>query len=69
MTPLKSYIADCMVGKRFRFKCDCLLNIDVVGVVKGWNINNGEILWNILTDDKKVIRIGENHPNMYIEEL
>ena len=69
MTPIKSYIADGLVGKRYHFKCDCLLNIDVIGTVKSWETHQGEIIWSIHTDEGKVIRIGENHPNMNIEEI
>ena len=69
MTPIKSYIADSLVGKRLHFKCNCLLNIDVVGVVKSWSIYQNEIIWEVLTDSGKFIKIGENHPNMFIEKL
>ncbi len=69
MTPIKSYMADCLVGKKLHFKCNCLLNIDVVGIVKGWSMYHGEIVWDVYTDGGKFIRIGENHPNMNIEEV
>ena len=69
MTPIKSYMADSLVGKRLHFRCDCVLNIDMVGVVKGWSLYQGEIIWDVFTDSGKFIRIGENHPNMYIDEL
>ena len=69
MTPIKSYIAERFVGKTFHFKCDCLLNIDIVGVVKGWSLYQGEIIFEVYTDTGKLIKIGENHPNMQIEEL
>lgn len=69
MTPIKTYIADTLVGKRLHFKCDCLLNIDIVGIVKGWSLYQGEIIWDVYTDSGKIIKIGENHPNMFIDEL
>ena len=69
MIPLKSYVADSLVGKQIHFKCDCVMDIDVVGEVRGWSIYNDEILWDIYTDSGKYIKIGENHPNMMIEEL
>lgn len=69
MTPIKSYIAEGLVGKRLHFKCDCLLHIDIVGVVKGWSEYSGEIIWEVLTEEGKMIKIGMNHPNMFIEEL
>lgn len=69
MTPIKTYIADSLVGKRFHFKCDCLMGIDVTGVVKGWNVYQGEIIWDVYTDSGKFIRIGMNHPNMEVEKI
>jgi hypothetical protein len=45
------------------------MNIDVIGTVKGWSLYNGEIVWDVYTDKGKFIRIGENHPNMNIEEV
>ncbi len=69
MTPIKTYIANSIVGKKVHFKCDCLLNIDLIGVVKDWELNQNEIIWDVLTESGKVIRIGENHPNMNIEVL
>ena len=69
MTPIKSYMADSLVGKRFHFTCDCVMNIDVVGTVKGWSLYQGEIIWDVYTTTGKFIRIGENHPNMNIEEV
>lgn len=69
MTPIKSYLANTLVGKRVHFQCDCVLNIDVIGSIKGWSLNQGEILWEVVTDEGKMIKIGENHPNMNIEIL
>ncbi len=69
MIPIKSYMADSIVGKKLHFRCDCVLNIDIVGIVKGWSMYHGEIVWDVYTDGGKFIRIGENHPNMNIEEV
>lgn len=69
MTPIKSYMADSLVGKHLHFRCDCVMNIDVIGTVKGWSVYQGEIVWDIYTDNGKVISIGENHPNMFIEDV
>ena len=69
MTPIKTYMADTLVGKRLHFKCECLLNIDVVGIEKSWSLYQGEIIWDVYTDSGKLIKIGENHPNMFIDEL
>lgn len=45
------------------------MNIDVTGVVKSWSLYQNEIIWEIYTDNGKIIKIGENHPNMNIEVL
>ena len=64
-TPLKKYLAKLLIGKTFRFTCDCLIPIDVVGVVKDFEISNNEIIF-IVDVNGKYIKIGENHPNMTI---
>ena len=69
MKTLKSYIGDILVGKKVHFCCNCVMNIDVVGVVKGWKITSNEIIWEVEVDNEKTIKIGENHPNMNIEVL
>lgn len=69
MTPIKSYLAESLVGKKVHFQCDCVLNIDIIGIIKGWGMNQNEILWDVLIDNGKLIKIGENHPNMNIEVL
>lgn len=69
MVQIKSYLAETLVGKRVHFQCDCILKIDVIGSIKGWSLHNDEILWDVLTDNGKIIKIGENHPNMNIEVL
>lgn len=69
MTPIKTHIANSLVGQKVHFKCDCLLNIDLVGVVKDWELHQNEIIWDVMTDSGKLIKIGENHPNMNIEIL
>jgi len=69
MIPIKSYIANLLVGKRVHFQCNCVLKIDVIGSVKGWSLNQNEILWDVMTDEGRIIKIGENHPNMNIEVL
>ena len=68
MIPLKSHIADSLVGKRLHFKCDCLFNIEEIGTINSYEIVDGEIIWKVGTDKGRIISIGENHPNMNVEE-
>jgi hypothetical protein len=42
--------------------------MDFFGYIKDYEISNNEIIF--LIDNKgKIVKIGENHPNMYIEIL
>lgn len=68
MSPIKTYIANTIKGKTVHFRCDCVLGIDVTGTVIDWELYQNEIIWSVKTPDR-VIRIGENHPNMKIEVL
>ena len=63
----KEYIARQLIGKTLHFKCDCLLlALDHDGLVKDFEIVDGEIVWRVLINDK-LISIGENHPKLFIE--
>lgn len=68
MEPIKQYIAKQFVGNIYRFTCDCLLKLDVTGKVLDYEINNGEIIFHVDVD-KKIVKIGINHPNLTIKEL
>lgn len=67
MIEFKKYIAEQMIGKRLHFKCDCLFPLDHDGIIYKYEINNNEIIF-IVNIDGKPIKIGENHPNLYIEK-
>lgn len=66
MTPIKTYIAQLFLNNKYRFKCDCLIPIDVVGVVKDFEISHSEIILYVLVDSK-IIHIGLNSPSLHIE--
>ena len=63
----KEYIAKQLIGKRLHFICECMMRIDVRGVVVGYEISHNEILF-LVDVNGKIIKIGENHPNMTIKE-
>lgn len=65
---LKDYIGKMMIGKRFRFLCNCIISMDVTGTIKDYEISSNEIIFFVDTG-KKVIKIGENHPNLKIIKL
>lgn len=65
MTGFKDYIAKEFVGRKLHFKCDCLFRLDHTGIIKGYEINNNEIIF-IVDVEGKMIKIGENHPNLQV---
>lgn len=67
MESFKKYIAHEFVGKKLHFKCDCLLKLNHIGVIVDFEMVANEIVF-IVDVDGKIIRIGENHPNLYVEE-
>jgi hypothetical protein len=67
MIEFKKYIAEQIIGKTLHFKCDCLFPLDHVGIIYDYEIKNNEIIF-IVNVDGKPIKIGENHPNLYIEK-
>lgn len=68
MIEFKQYIGEKLIGEKLRFKCNCLLPIDIIGEVVDFELNNNEIIW-VISSNGKIYKFGENHPNMYIEKL
>ena len=68
MISFNKYIGSHLVGKKLHFKCDCTFKLDHIGVFKDFEIINNEILF-LVDIQGKIIKIGENHPNLEIEEL
>lgn len=68
MNNFKEYIAKQMVGKRLHFVCSCALPFDIIGVIKGFEISSNEIIFDVEVGDK-IMKIGENHPKLVVEEL
>lgn len=68
MISFKDYIAKEFIGRRVHFKCDCLFPLDHVGMIKDYEINNNEIVF-IVDVGGKIIKIGENHPNLQVNTL
>lgn len=64
----KDYLATQILNKKLRFVCDCLIPLNHEGVVVDYEINNNEIIF-IVDIGGKVIKIGENHPNLQVFEL
>lgn len=68
MTNFKDYIAQQLIGKKFHFKCNCLFPLDHVGTIKDYEINQNEIIY-IVEVNGKIIKIGENHPNLLVKAM
>lgn len=68
MQPIKDYIASLFSNKTIHVKCNCLLPIDVTGIVVDYEIIGNEIVL-CISKDSKIIRIGLNTPSLQIEEL
>ena len=65
MIGFKDYIAKEFIGRKLYFKCDCLFRLDHVGIIKDYEIINNEIVF-IVDINGKIIKIGENHPNLQV---
>ena len=68
MEDIKTYIAKQFVGGTYHFKCDCLMALDITGTVLDYTIEPHEIILHIGVD-KKIVKLGLNHPNLTIKEL
>lgn len=69
MISVKEYIAKQFINKQIHVKCDCLLPIDVSGVVCDYEIVGNEIVLYIKMTNNKIIHIGLNTPSLQIEDL
>lgn len=68
MIEFKKHIASKLIGDKLHFKCDCILPLDHVGVIKDYEIVANEIVF-IVDINGRLIKIGENHPNLLINML
>jgi hypothetical protein len=68
MVNYKQWIANQLRGKKVRFKCDCLVQMDITGTVVDADASKSEIVYTISTDGR-FVKIGENTPKLQIEIL
>ena len=54
-----------LMGKKWRFKCDCTFKINIIGVVRGWEQVGSEFIYKVDTGTK-VIRLGSNHGGLKV---
>ena len=65
---LNDYLASSLIGKKVRFTCDCIMNLNITGRVKDYTLAGSEILW-IVDTGSKIVKVGSNTPNLQIEIL
>ena len=68
MLPIKEYIAKQFINNTYHFTCNCVIPIDVIGIVKDYTITNNEIILLVIANDK-TIRIGLNAASLQIEPI
>lgn len=72
LTSLKDYCGHLFLGKRLHFTCNCLIPLDITGVVVDYKIEKHstceELVFFVSVNDK-IIKIGENHPDLFIEDV
>ena len=68
MTTFKDYIAQQLIGEKLHFKCDCLFPLNHIGIIKDYEIINNEVIY-IVEVNEKIIKIGENHPNLLVNAV
>ena len=68
MKDFKQHLGDLFLGKRFHLSCECIIPFDVVGIIIDYTIENHELILHVDTDGK-IIKSGENHPNLKIEPV
>ena len=62
----KEFVAQGLTGHTVRFIFDCIIRLDVTGVVTGYEMNGSEIVYIVDTGDRRV-KIGENTPKLEVE--
>lgn len=65
MVSYKEFVAKQFLNKNVRFKCDCIVPLDVTGKVINFYLEKNEIIY-IIESNNKIIKIGENTPNLIV---
>lgn len=69
MTKYKQYVGDTLLNRKVHLTCDCIIGLDVVGTIINYEIVSNEIVYLLATDDGKLIRVGENTPDLKISVM
>ena len=65
MVGYKEFVAKQFLNKTVRFKCDCIVPLDITGKVINFYLEKNEIIYIIESQDK-IVKIGENTPNLMV---
>lgn len=65
MVSYKEFVAKQFLNKNVRFKCDCIVPLDVTGKVINFYLEKNEIIY-IIESNNKIVKIGENTPNLIV---
>lgn len=68
MTPIKDHIARQFINNRYHFKCDCIIPLDITGIVTGYEVVGNEIVL-LVNSNNKTLHIGLNTSSLHIESL
>ena len=62
----KEYIKNIFIGKKVHFKSDCIVNIDISGIVVDAEYAGPEIIY-IVDTGRNVVKVGENMSELQFE--
>ena len=62
----KEFVAQHLTRHTVHFICDCIIRLDITGVVTGYEMNGSEIVYIVDAGDRRV-KIGENTPKLEVE--
>jgi hypothetical protein len=64
----KDWVRNSLIGKKVHFMADCIIKLDVIGIVIGTEMSGSEIIYKVDTGSR-VLRIGENTTKLCVELL
>jgi hypothetical protein len=65
MVSYKEFVAKQFLNKTVRFKCDCIVPLDITGKVINFYLEKNEIIY-IIETNNKIVKIGENTSNLMV---
>ena len=68
MEPLRDYLCSIFINNTYHFYSDCILRIDVVGIVADIDYISGEFVF-VVNVDGKSVKIGWNTPKLQISKI